>query len=420
VSPLTALWVASVIGASLFFASGVLSADVVLRRLGVKTRLAGSPQASAGVSAGLAAETEQDRAVSAARDERLINDFAEAQALITRQRREIEALRQQLEVEISTKATLDLELTQQRSRAEDATHRLHETQKSAAMVPTLRKRLEEIEHTQATKARTTEHSDEKARGVERELARARADVERLSTQLAARVGSQTQLLENDVKRLNDQQQERNLRMKMLTDRVAELETYAEENASLRSERDALQRDLERLRRTTREALSAPPAAPRVQVDTAGVSHILRPSQSGTTRRAHQESELTLESSLKQHLTGLIAREPGLIAVLSDDNGFPVAGVGSDQQQESVSVLTSLAQELAFRVKEFVDLERIERMELADGAGRAIRIRFFDWESQALALGCLGKRSLIVNPDEERVVAAFPNLLRRAWTAGTSA
>ena len=83
------------------------------------------------------------------------------------------------------------------------------------------------------------------------------------------------------------------------------------------------------------------------------------------------------------------------------------------------MLTSLAQELAFRVKEFVDLERIERMELADGAGRAIRIRFFDWESQALALGCLGKRSLVVNPDEERVVAAFPNRLRRAWTAGTS-
>jgi hypothetical protein len=388
----------------------------VLRRLGIKTSL-GSPQALAGAAASLAG---RQGAVSPARDERLINELAEAQALLTRQRRETEALRQQLEVEISTKATLDLELRQQRSRAEDTSHRLGETQKSAALVPTLRKRLEEIEHAQATITRTTEQSDEKARGLELELARARTDVERLSTQLAARVGTETQSLENDVKRLNELQQERNLRIKMLTDRVAELEAYAEENASLRSERDALQRDLERLRRTPHESLAAPPAVPRVQVDTAGVAHILRPSQSGTTRRAHPESELTLESSLKQHLTGLIAREPGLIAVLSDDNGFPVAGVGSDQQQESVSVLTSLAQELAFRVKEFVDLERIERMELADGAGRAIRIRFFDWESQALALGCLGKRSLNVNPDEERVVAAFPNLLRRAWTAGTSA
>ena len=38
-SPLTALWVASIIGASLFFSSGVLSADSVLRLLGGKLKL---------------------------------------------------------------------------------------------------------------------------------------------------------------------------------------------------------------------------------------------------------------------------------------------------------------------------------------------------------------------------------------------
>jgi hypothetical protein len=67
------------------------------------------------------------------------------------------------------------------------------------------------------------------------------------------------------------------------------------------------------------------------------------------------------------------------------------------------------------VKEFVDLERIERMELADGAGRALRVRFFDWETHPLALGCLGKRSLVSSPDEEQAVSAFPQLLRR-WSA----
>ncbi len=419
-SPLTALWVASVIGASLFFASGVLSADGVLRRWGLlRARLTGAAPPSVELAPAPPAQVPERQAAYAGREEHLINELAEAQSLLTRQRREAEALRQQLEVEISTKTLLDLELSRERARAEDASQKLVETQKAASLVPTLRKRLEEIEHTQATKARTAEKSDDKTRALERELSRARADVERLSAELAARVGTQTHSLENDVKRLSEQQQERNLRMKMLTDRVAELEAYAEENGALRSECDALKRDLERMRRTTREALSAPPAAPRVQVDGAAVAHLTRPSQSGTTRRV-QDTELTLESSLKQHLAGLISREPGLIAVLSDDNGFPVAGVGSDQLQEGVSVLTSLAQQLAFRVKEFVDLERVERMELADGAGRAIRIRFFDWESQALALGCLGKRSLIANPDEERVVAAFPNLLRRVWTTGTSA
>ena len=80
------------------------------------------------------------------------------------------------------------------------------------------------------------------------------------------------------------------------------------------------------------------------------------------------------------------------------------------------MLTSLAQELAMRVNEFVDLDRIERLELADVAGRALRVRFFDWEAQPLALGCLGKRSLVSNQDEETVVATFPKLLRRAWSA----
>jgi DNA repair exonuclease SbcCD ATPase subunit len=322
-------------------------------------------------------------------------------------------LRQQLEIEIQTKSSIDRELSQARARGEDATRRLTESQKSSTLVPTLRKRLEEIEQAQATRARSAEQAEEKNRALERDLTRARGEITRLATQLSARVDTQTLSLENDIKRLNDEQQERTLRIKMLTDRITELEAYAEENAALKAERDALQREVDRLRRAARDAVAPPSSAPpRVQVDPAGMATILRPNQSGTTRRV-TDSENTLEGSLKQHLSGLLAREPGLIAVLSDDNGFPVAGVGTDQQQEGVSVLTSLAQELAFRVKEFVDLERIERIELADAAGRALRVRLFDWETQPLALACLGKRSLVANPDEELVVTAFPKSLQLA-------
>jgi len=427
VSPLTALWVASTIGAILFFASGVLSAQMVQRTLGIQVeagpelqRLQEAELRNAEllqIAEQRAVEEEQLRAAAMARQERLLNDIAEAQSIAHNLRREVEALRQQLEMEVQTKAAIDHELTQTRTRADDASRRLTDSQKSATLVPTLRKRLEDIEQAQATRVRAVEQAEEKNRSLERDLARARGEVTRLSTQLSARVDTQTLSLENDIKRLNNGQQERNLRIKMLTDRVAELEAYAEENTSLKEERDALQRDLDRLRRATREvAAPAPPSAPpRVQVDPVGMATIARPNQSGTTRRAI-DTEDTLEASLKQHLSGLLGREPGLIAVLCDDNGFPVAGVGTDQQQESVAVLTSLAQVLAFRVKEFVDLERIERIELADDAGRALRVRLFDWETQPLALACLGRRSLIANPDEELVVAAFPKLLRKAWSA----
>jgi hypothetical protein len=424
-SPMTALWLASVIGAALFFASGVLSAEVLQRIWGVKPQsapLLTSSGAPARVSASPPQGASAPAADAAAPDDRsrfaafAANEVAQARSAAKTHRMEAEALRQQLDVEISTKAAIDRELSQSRAHVEDASRRLVETQKAASLVPSLEKRLEEVEHAEATRARAAERAEERHRALERELARARSELSRVETQLAARVGTQTLALEGDVERLNEELGERHLRIERLTERVAELSAHAEENSALRSERDALRREVERLRRSTRAA-PTPPTAPatRVQVDPVARASITRPRQSGTTRRV-RHSENTLEAGLERNLSGLLAREPGVIAVLSDENGFPVAGVGGDPQQEGVSVLTSLAQELAFRVKEFVDLERIERLELADTAGRALRVRLFDWETQPLALACLGQRSLVANPDEELVVTTFPKLLRKAWSA----
>ena len=404
-SPLTALWIASIIGASLFFSSGVLSADVVLRLLGGRMKLSplvGGPGVPRFGATAIAITPD-----GAPRGDGLERPRVDAD--------ELAALRQQLELERRDSAGLSRELNDTRAHAEEARRRLGEAQDLAALVPALRKRVADMEHAQATRARTTQALEDKQRAVERELARAKDDLERLAAQLAARVDTRERAHQSELVELGEQQRERSLRVKLLTERVAQLEAYADENATLRGERDALKREVDRLRRAARESL-APPPAPAREAAPASVTQLsTRLGQTGTTRRV-PEAEHTLEASLKLHLGNLLAREPGLIAVLSDDNGFPVAGVGTDQQQEGVSVLTSLAQELAFRVKEFVDLERIERMELADVAGRSLRIRFFDWETHPIALACLGKRSLAANPEEERVVAAFPKLLRRAGSA----
>ena len=40
---------------------------------------------------------------------------------------------------------------------------------------------------------------------------------------------------------------------------------------------------------------------------------------------------------------------------------------------------------------------------------ALRVRFFDWENQALALGCVGRPRLAQNEDEEKMVSTFPQL-----------
>lgn len=403
-SPLTALWIASIIGASLFFSSGVLSADVVLRRLG-RSRLLpllGGPGVIRRAHSATMSQVE-----GAARSEDLGKTRVYAD--------ELAALRQELERERRESAGLSRELADTRAHGEEARRRLAEAQDAAALVPALRKRVADMEQAQAARARTAQAFEDKQRALERELARARDDLERLSAQLAARVDTRERAHQNELLELGEQQRERGLRLKLLTERVAQLEAYADENATLRGERDALKREVDRLRRAARESLAPPPAPAREAAPASVTQLTTRLGQTGTTRRV-PDAEHTLEASLKLHLGNLLAREPGLIAVLSDDNGFPVAGVGTDQQQEGVSVLTSLAQELAFRAKEFVELERIERMELADVAGRSLRIRFFDWETHPIALACLGKRSLVANPEEERVVAAFPKLLRRAGSA----
>lgn len=357
-SPMTALWFASVIGAALFFASGVLSAEVLQRALGVKPRrilLPANDAAIVRVSRSQPQATNPALAEAAAADDRTrfaayaVNEVAQARSAARAHRTEADALRQQL------------------------------------------------------------------RALERELARARRELGHVDAQLAASVSTQRLALEADLDRLKQELRGRNQRVEVLTERVAELSAHAEESSVLRTERDTLRRELERLTRSP-EAVTPPPAVPtaRVQLDRVGMATITRPSQSGTRRV--REPENTLEARLTRNLSGLIAREPAVVAVLSDENGFPVAAVGSDQQQEGVSLLASLAQELALRVKEFVDLDRIERLELADATGRALRVRLFDWETQPLALACLGKRSLIANPDEELVVTAFPTLLRKVSSA----
>jgi hypothetical protein len=327
-------------------------------------------------------------------------------------RREAADLRRQLDVEIVTKAEIDRELLLASSRVAELHRKLTDAQRSLAALPAVQKKLQELERVHSQKALAGDTWERRSRELEHELGEAKHTVERLQAQLESQTKGSNRALSDDVKRLNEEQQERTLRVKMLTHRVAELETYAEQNAALRGERDALLQELEVVKSSRVEAV-VPPVPRQAEVDRVGMATLSRPSDSGTRRR---ESEGTLESSLKQHLTGLMTVEPGLVVVLSDDNGFPVAGVGSDQEQEGVSVLTSLAQQLAVRAKEFVDLERIERMELADASGRALRVRFFDWEAQPLALGCLGKRSLVPNQHEELVVTTFPQILQSAWSA----
>ena len=114
-SPLTVLWVASIIGASLFYSSGVLSSDVVLRLLGGKFKLASLSTPSGGLGALRGRLAAGNTAASPSRglaSEALGSD------------EDAGALRRQLEIERRELAGLQQELADSRVRVEEARQRL--------------------------------------------------------------------------------------------------------------------------------------------------------------------------------------------------------------------------------------------------------------------------------------------------------
>ena len=245
-----------------------------------------------------------------------------------------------------------------------------------------------------------------------EIARAaelRAENKHLAQQTTLNLAQREQIgaLERD-------QRDLQIRNRMLQSRVGELEHYADDNTSLREQCELLQSEVARLTRAQAQTqLVATPASNVEDLTSRRSEGQQRASNTSGTSLRVEPSGQTLESHLVNHLNQLVRLEPGITAVLSDDNGFPVVGVGPEGVQEGVCVLTSLAQELATRAVDFVDLERIRQMELVDQAGRALRVRFFTWQDQDLALGCLGASHLQPNLHEERVVTDFPNVLLQA-------
>jgi hypothetical protein len=189
------------------------------------------------------------------------------------------------------------------------------------------------------------------------------------------------------------------------------------NASLAAE-------VQRLREGPPKSVTAsrPPApasrAPTSHAPTSQNASALAPGarrQSGMALRVREE-DATLESNLQRHLSQLILREPDVTAVLSDPQGFALVGVGPQPAQDAVSAVTCLAHDLAQRVRDFTDLEAVELMELVDAKGRALRVRFFAYKDQSMALGSLGRRRLQSSDDEERMVSSVPELLYTAESA----
>jgi hypothetical protein len=428
-NPLVELWVASGLGAALFFAAGY-SLCLVLRRteqVVTESRLAHLRAEIEHVQLAYAAQGHEvdhldHRAMRAEQSAAELSDaLSQARAECLRLDKELRrhshsterasALEREnahliAQVRARALSSTEAEVTELREKLERAEARARELsaelreQKSMDRSPAVQRQLAELRQRIAETAKARAHWESRARAME------------TTSVSQGAVEAANSALTLELQRLERTARERAARIRVLSERIHELEHSARENASLQRQRDTLTFEQQRLQEDRSgaseapSALSAPPASGFIlpAANEREVKH------SGIAPRMWSEDE-TLGAMLSHQVSLLAAEEPGATAVLSDEQGFPLVGTGSNEDQEAVSALTALSQELAGRARALVGLGRVELMEMVDSGGRALRVRFFDWDGQPLALGYLGRPHLVQSEGEARMVSTFPS--RRA-------
>lgn len=427
-NPLTELWIASALGAALFFAAGY-SLCLVLRRteqVMTDARMAHLRAEIEHVQLAYAAQghevdhldhramraeqsaAELSDALSRARAECLrLDKELRRNAHSTERAAALERENAQLIAQVRARAltSTEAEVTELREKLERAEARARELsaelreQKGTDRSPAVQRQLAELRQRIAETAKARAHWENRARELE-------------ATALpAGAVEAANSALTLEVQRLERTARDRGARIRALSEQVRQLEHSARENALLEKKRDDLAFELQRLRED-RARVSEPP----LTIPAPAASGFILPGlnerevkHSGIAPRMWSEDE-TLGAMLSRQLSLLAAQDPGATAVLSDEQGLPLVGTGSEQDQEAVSALTALIQDLACRARTLVGLGRVELMEMVDSGGRGLRVRFFDWDDQPLALGYLGRPRLVQSEGEARMVSTFP--LRR--------
>jgi hypothetical protein len=424
-NPLVELWVASGLGAALFFAVGYSLAHVLRRTDQVMTdaRLAHVQAELEHTQLAYAAQSREvdhlDHRVQRAEQSagELSDALSQARAECVRLDKELRRHSSATERAAALERENGMLIAQVRARAltsteaeaselraklesEEARSRQLEeelrAQKNVEQTPAVRRQLAELRQRIGETAKARAHWESRARALE---AGSKLEMAAEATQAA---------LTAEIQRLKREQ--RAARARELSERLTLLEQSATENVLLKKQRDALTTELRRMREDQVRASQLPPltaAAPTSDFILPASSQ-REVKNSGVAPRMWQEHE-TLAGMLERQLALLVEHEPGVTAVLCDEQGLPLVGTGPERDQECVSVLTSLAHELSHRARDLVGLGSVELMEMVDSGGRALRVRFFDWEDQPMALGYVGRPQLVQSDDEARMVSTFPKL-----------
>jgi len=207
-------------------------------------------------------------------------------------------------------------------------------------------------------------------------------------------------LRHQVDALRRKERELLVKANLLSQRVRELRSYADENAALRSRlvdfdaalarAGALQRRVKELEaRDFAAEATAPTAAPASPPVSAGAS-----------------VGATLDDNLAAVLRAFGAR----VAVVADANGLLLGGAGDRSLQENLAAVAGFVLETAERAAEFLPLGSPHRVELQYAGGIQLSTRMFICDGEAMALTLLQPGELTLDKPIEGAVAAIVQLI----------
>lgn len=193
-------------------------------------------------------------------------------------------------------------------------------------------------------------------------------------------------------------------------RIKQLESYADENVHLRAKArqvDQAQARIQALEQQLQKLASPGPALPPVRPPIASAQVEPEPETTGPGC-----AEPTVQGGLEQQLRQALLGAGHDSAVLADEQGLLIAGAGADRHQQTMAALGSLAEDLARRTDEYLPMGMVRSLELSSDDS-VVRFRLFDWDDNQVILTTFGRRARCEDREEEKVVSVFPALMTAA-------
>lgn len=202
-----------------------------------------------------------------------------------------------------------------------------------------------------------------------------------------------------------------IRVRLLEQRAAELDYYANENSDLRRRLDELEAIAIEAKQMRRRIIDL--EAQAFAMTAARSLDKAPPSQAPISQApvSFRSTDKRLETLLEEGMQALIREETGGRAVvLADTRGLVIAAAGEARYQNELAAASSVAADVSDRIRNLLPFSEAAILHMVDVNSVVMRTRWLRWQEETLALSVLGFRDEPPDPTEDKVIKSVARLM----------